>query len=46
MRGSLCVARSGCWNYIAEGCRVVRRGGGLPTDSDYDLGFRTVRAAR
>ena len=42
--GSLRVLRGGCWFFDARDCRTAFRGGFLPADRDYDVGFRLLRS--
>jgi len=44
--GSYIINRKGCWNSLPEDCRSAQRGGSLPGDYNFDLGFRLVRTAR
>lgn len=37
------VLRGGSWNYRAQSARAADRGGNVPANRSYDLGFRLAR---
>ncbi|MBR6078736.1 MAG: SUMF1/EgtB/PvdO family nonheme iron enzyme [Treponema sp.] len=43
--GSYRVARGGSWYNRSSGCRVANRGNSVPSNTNYDVGFRVVRNA-